>query len=280
MRVVLVFLLIVCLGVPVHTIKEDLLAQIVKKFQDKAKCHAVKNKGMQPNQISFILFIPDCESQNSLNSIGLEKNIYIKELNEFHEWFTAHPKDRPYYLCTGPDKKINKNKRCSEYKILFDKVQSESSPQPTYAEWIAKVSNNGGVTPEGSCVVFYTTNTPCTKKCFSDTNKKRYIVDKLLDEPFSTWKEQGAKLVFVFMKVYDNDYDNNKFDIIKTCFNKMVPKWEIYNCSNDQNQSSCKRCDDFKDCDLKLVVGKKRSASLSSEHESSIANKKNNINQG
>lgn len=259
----MVFLWMISGAVVVQTIKLDLLSQIVEKFQKTVGRHVETDRTV-PNQMAFVLFVPKCDQANSLNDIDLGNSTKIYTYNTmkpFYDWFSNEMHGKPFYLSAKPIQD-SVPKTCSEKIILTDKVPGSYT---TIIQWLAEVSQMRGIQPEGSCIIFYSTNTPCTDKCFK-ANRPTFIVNRMKRSPFLDWKNLKANLIFVFQNVWYRDATYHRMGITRKCLTMLRDLWTIYKCSSNQNQPSCKLCDNnFRNCHLqpeRSPPGKKRKISF------------------
>ncbi|XP_041034632.1 uncharacterized protein LOC121272186 [Carcharodon carcharias] len=218
-------------------LNDEVLAKIVNDFR----------KAQQKNykQFSFLLAL------NPKQCNAYEDNLYINanissgkpHIDKSPNSFTA-PLN---YIAVYP----NPSKICSEYKILFMKRENQR-----VAVWFA---NNVQSLKNGGCVIFYTENTPCTKKCFSGKHFKD-ITEPLLDHPFDTWRTDNNTTIhkyFVYGQVYRCD-QGNKPRIIHhfRCLDEFeidpAGSFLFRKCS--ENKLSCGRCDKNNDYCVNLEI--------------------------
>ncbi|XP_078057025.1 uncharacterized protein LOC144481750 [Mustelus asterias] len=199
-------------------LNNGVLRTIVKDFQ--------KAKEGNRNQFSFLIAL------NPEQCLGQQKILYLSNgtntsppkiansLNEFREPLN--------YLAVYPDS----GKQCSEFKILFQDRDGKLT-----SEWFAEKIN---ALSAGGCVIFYTTNTPCTEKCFS--GKWMDISCPLLFRPFRDWKSEGQHPIhkyFVYTQVYSCDENNT--NVIIQGFNRLNAPGNFLFRKCEENKA-CEKC--------------------------------------
>ncbi|XP_066574572.1 uncharacterized protein LOC136764428 [Amia ocellicauda] len=117
-----------------------------------------------------------------------------------HEGYPAIDMDPGYFTRTAGYNYVavfpNSGDLCSEYKILKALQEGQSSAAQQLATQLGST--------ELGCVVFYTTNSPCLSKCFSQEQSTR-IDTPLGQEPFTTWMSKGVNLYFVYSEYFGQD---------------------------------------------------------------------------
>ncbi|XP_058866274.1 uncharacterized protein LOC131708112 isoform X1 [Acipenser ruthenus] len=180
-------------------IKPEVLRTLVKDFLLKN----VDNPG-QLDQMSFMIGLtPDqCKGNSPVQYLekGKEQQPRVtKSVQDFNTPLRAN------YIAVRPDPGVY----CSEFKILKNPTNGwdlppGQKPEPmTGAEWL------GGKLEQtlqgGGCVVFYTTNSPCLKHCFSDKCDRK-IDEPLSQRPFSLWREaSNVHMYFTYTQLFDGD---------------------------------------------------------------------------
>lgn len=146
----------------------------------------------------------------------------------------------PNYISVYPDYTTNDNspKRCTEYKLLFPSKSQQQSP----AQMFEQIANRQILRTDGGCVIFFTTNTPCTNKCFSG-DENCDISNPLGENPFQNWRKEKKSVhqYFVYMQQYR--YDVSEADtaaIIKKFNNLANMEFRISRCYKENNVLQCK----------------------------------------
>ncbi|XP_051991584.1 uncharacterized protein LOC127650296 [Xyrauchen texanus] len=155
------------------------------------------------DQMSFMIGLtPDqCNGQSPVKYLenGEEKQqpIVTKSVQDFITKLKAN------YIAVHPDP----SEYCSEFKILKKPTNGWDPPldkeSMTGAEWLGEKLEQ--TLQNGGCMVFYTTNSPCLKHCFSD-NCERRIDDPLSKKPFSLWHKEGkVHMYFIYTQLFHDE---------------------------------------------------------------------------
>ncbi|XP_036455159.1 uncharacterized protein LOC118827793 [Colossoma macropomum] len=155
--------------------------------------------------------------------------------------FKNNPETRDVYEGQMVIAARSKNERHSEYKLL---IENERKVIKQLLE--SKQGRN-----DEDCVIFYTYNSPCLKRCLNEEadKKTRKIHDKqttkgkkltgifrciynYLDELNSL---QGPR-AFVFSQIYREDVDKEE---LSDCFRKIADQIPLYQCDNNNR---CRHC--------------------------------------
>ncbi|KAK6477816.1 hypothetical protein HHUSO_G21425, partial [Huso huso] len=196
-------------------------------------------------QISFMIGLTpgQCSGTSPVqyleNGISLNQPTIRKMAKDFSTTQAAN------YIAVSPEQE----KKCSEFRILreptegWDLNPGQQQRAMTGAEWL------GGKLEQtlqgGGCVVFYTTNSPCLKKCFSDMCERKIDIP-LSQEPFSQWNiENKVHKYFTYTQLYLND---DSAQVQAGFTNLRTLGFTIEKCSYEL-QLSCLRCKGKTPCD-------------------------------
>lgn len=148
------------------------------------------------------------------------------------------------YIATRPDPFGTRpeQKRCSEYKLLFPPGGNLQSPAVRFQ------ANGDRILAGGGCVIFFTTNTPCTKKCFSN-DQNCDIVPQLNAAPFQIWRNlqdqnnmNSVHQYFVYMKRFGSDAIP---DIVNRFAQLANQGFQISRCNGIQCDTNCNQINHY-----------------------------------
>ncbi|MGH0164476.1 UNVERIFIED_CONTAM: hypothetical protein FKN15_075654 [Acipenser sinensis] len=167
--------------------------------------------GGKERQISFMIGLTpgQCSGTSPVQYLEKGKPLQQPTIRKLAKDFSTT--QAANYIAVSPEQNpdVPEEKKCSEFRILreptegWDLNPGQQQRAMTGAEWL------GGKLEQtlqgGGCVVFYTTNSPCLKKCFSDTCERK-IDTPLSQEPFSQWNiENKVHKYFTYTQLYLND---------------------------------------------------------------------------
>ncbi|XP_041097865.1 uncharacterized protein LOC121309061 isoform X2 [Polyodon spathula] len=182
-------------------------------------------------QFSFLMALTPQECQNG-------KVTYRPQGPVINNNFEPTPSKNPNYISAYPDYTADdeNQKRCTEYKLLFPSKSQKQSP----AKMFEQIANSKVLRPNGGCVIFFTTNTPCTNKCFSG-DENCDISKPLGENPFQNWGKESKSVhqYFVYMQQYRYDITDTNA-IIEKFKNLANMHFRISRCYKENNVLQCK----------------------------------------
>uniref|UniRef100_A0A671PC72 Uncharacterized protein n=1 Tax=Sinocyclocheilus anshuiensis TaxID=1608454 RepID=A0A671PC72_9TELE len=210
-----------------ETVDLNVLAKMIQYFDAM-----LQPGGNNHNQYSVLIRVP---SQQCTTQFNLDSVFNTEEVKNGLNHFKNNDQRRIYEFtgdsvsltATKPTKETPGSKKFkyhSEY-VLISSVAPNQSP-------LEKILTN---TNNNQCVVLYTYNSPCIKKCITDANKN--ILKGLLD-----WKVKqttGIK-AFVFQEIWQGDLSAN----LEEQFAKIDNLVPLYRCVKNDNQMQCYKCGD------------------------------------
>ncbi|XP_038642913.1 uncharacterized protein LOC119958444 [Scyliorhinus canicula] len=175
-------------------LNDTILTKIIKDFR------RVRPQGKE--QFSFLLALKPSQCRQGDKNMYLNGNISSEQPQISGNSDVFKPKLN--YIALHPDL----DEDCSEFKIIFNIREAKCMPL-----WFADQVKKARILTNGGCVILYTENTPCTRKCF---NGKNFIdiVGPLKDLPFMDWNAPKVHKYFVYGEV-DNCDKNKKARIIQ-----------------------------------------------------------------
>nr|XP_055053427.1 uncharacterized protein LOC129438633 [Misgurnus anguillicaudatus] len=184
------------------------LAKLIQYFDENVQ---PKTKLDVQYSIAILLSKEQCTDENfSIETVLSRANAEkVKKTITDGQIFT----ELPNVIAARPDPQNSKNH--SEYRLLYN--NNNSFPDSPMDKLLKNAKEN-------SCVIFYTYNSPCVKKCI---NGKKNILEGL-----SNWKnkhECGIN-VFVYRKVWHKDINKN----FSKEFKKIDEKVPLYFCHDNK----------------------------------------------
>lgn len=206
------------------------LNYIVNQFHNAAGTPSSTDKALK--QFAFLMVLNSTQCSKGINNF----NPSVRN---------PKPEENRNYIATQPAKMANKGKQicCSETNLLFSYAPNERPAAQIFAG-LQTVRNTLQV---GGCVIFYTTNTPCSRRCFGQADYD--IIAPLTAVPFSTWKSNNnIHMYFVYSEQYlptkdlttAASYDQFK-QLTTSGFQRLSNNnfYLIYRCGNNQ----CRVCE-------------------------------------
>ncbi|KAG7334918.1 hypothetical protein KOW79_001514 [Hemibagrus wyckioides] len=201
-------------------VKPAAIAKIIQYFADNVQPQTDKG---QPSQYAFAITVPNAQCTSEQSDI---QTVFSKKEAEYVK--SVISKGDTCILCSQSGLELgiviatrpNRiTKEHSEHILLYPLGNSPMD------KLLAKADQN-------SCIVFYSYNSPCVKKCIKSE-------DNILDG-LSNWKNirKDAMNVFVFEKIWPKDA--RKKDMAENLM-KIHDQVPLYRCNNT-NGMECRNC--------------------------------------